>query len=57
MFTKRVYADEGIQACIIAAAMAFHTKLNGKMVEYIERLKTDPTLFATERTIQQEISV
>lgn len=55
MFTKRIYADEKVQNAIIEAATAFHFKLNAKMVEYVERIRNDPTLFPTERMIVQEM--
>lgn len=57
MFTKRVYADEKVQNAIIEAATAFHFKLNAKMVEYVARIKNDPTLFPIVRTIIQEIVI
>lgn len=57
MYTKRVYADPVIQDSIIAAATVFHTKLEAKMNEYVARLQKDPTLFSTERTIAQEITL
>lgn len=57
MYTKRVYADPVIQEAIIAAATVFHAKLEAKMNEYVARLQKDPTLFPTERTTMQEITL
>lgn len=58
MLTKRVFADEEMQAAIIKAATIFEEKLQEKLAVYSANLAAVGGRFiSTERIIQQEISL
>lgn len=52
MFTKRIFADEAMQAAIVEAATAFETKIKDLHADYLCKLESDMRLIPTEREIE-----
>lgn len=55
MATVRVMPDEKIQAAIVAAAIAFETRLSDKLAKYEAVIASKARLIETKRKIQQEM--
>lgn len=58
MFKKRIYADEALQAAIVAAAMVFEDKMKGLLSKYNDNLSLiADRLIPTVRRVEAELAV
>lgn len=57
MVTIRVLPDPSVQDAILVAATAFEMRLEKRLMEYRDIIKTNNRLMPTERTVETEITI